>query len=276
MKIISVTGYKKSGKSLLIEKLISELIKRGHVGTIKHIHNTDLNPKGTDTRRHMDSGADKAIGVTSTGAAVYSSNTTLEHALDELANAGMDYTVVEGFKDSHLPRIVMGDLELPYTVKKLSTGPNGITDATITELLNIIEQQPEYYTLDSLIVYMKRHPRINEAGAIGSFTGIVRQKTGEIETKALEFESYEGMAKQKLQQLENDIKERKGIIDIKIYHKTGWVMPGEDIVHIVVAASHRQQLFLALSDAIERIKTEIPIWKKEHTTTGEFWVEGHL
>ena len=57
-----------------------------------------------------------------------------------------------------------------------------------------------------------------------------------------------------------------------IYHKTGRIEAGEDIVFIVVAAGHRQELFAALREAIERMKDEVPIWKKEFTVSGEYWV----
>jgi molybdopterin synthase catalytic subunit len=64
----------------------------------------------------------------------------------------------------------------------------------------------------------------------------------------------------------------EGIVDVKIYHKSGRVNKGEDIVYIVVAAAHRQEGFKVLRDAIERIKKEVPIWKKELTEQGDKWV----
>ncbi|MCD4727386.1 MAG: hypothetical protein K8R46_06985, partial [Pirellulales bacterium] len=65
--------------------------------------------------------------------------------------SGMDYAVVEGFKDSRLPKIVLGDLELPDEVARLDDAVD-LPDEVLTNLLEIIEQQPEYHTLDSLIV----------------------------------------------------------------------------------------------------------------------------
>ena len=274
MKIISVTGYKKSGKTTLVEQLVRELAKRGSVGTVKHMPAHDLNPDGTDTRRHMDAGARAVLGVTHSGTAKFIPYTDLENALDELANSGMDYAVVEGFKDSRLPKIVLGDLELPDEVARLDSAID-LANEVLTNLLDIIEQQPEYYTLDSLITKVRQNPRIAEAGAIGSFIGIVREKTGDVETKSLEFESYEEATGNKISLIETDLKACEGILDVRIHHRVGRIEAGQDIVYIVVAASHRQQLFAALSDAIERVKAEVPIWKKEYTTTGEFWVQDH-
>lgn len=274
MKIISVTGYKKSGKTTLVEQLVWELAKRGSVGTVKHMPGHDLNPDGTDTRQHMDAGARVVLGVTHSGTAKFIPGTDLGNALDELANSGMDYAVVEGFKDSRLPKIVLGDLELPDEVARLDSAVD-LADEVLTNLLDIIEQQPEYHTLDSLITKVRQNPRIAEAGAIGSFTGIVREKTGDMETKSLEFESYEKVTGNKIRLIETDLKACEGILDVRIHHRVGRIEAGQDIVYIVVAASHRQQLFQALSDAIERVKAEVPIWKKEYTTTGEFWVQDH-
>lgn len=274
MKIISVTGYKKSGKTTLVEQLVQELAKRGSVGTVKHMPGHDLNPDGTDTGRYMNAGARAVLGVTSSGTAKYYPETDIGNALDELANSGMDYAVVEGFKDSRLPKIILGDLELPDEVARLDSIVD-LADEVLTNLLDIIEQQPEYHTLDSLIAKVRQNPRIAEAGAIGSFTGIVREKTGDVETKSLEFESYEEATANKIRLIETDLKACEGILDARIHHRVGKIEAGQDILYIVVAASHRQQLFQALSDAIERVKAEVPIWKKEYTTTGEFWVQDH-
>lgn len=275
MKIISVAGEKKSGKTTLVEMLVRELGKRGKAGTVKHMHNHEFNPTGTDTRRHMDAGAGVVVGVTPTGTGKFTSHTDLGYALDELADAGMDYAVVEGFKDSSLPKLVLGELELPNATVSLSRDPADLSEEELSDLIAIIEKQPEYHTLDSLIRHVRQNPLIEKAGAIGSFTGIVRQKAGDVETEVLEFESYKGMAEDRIGLIENELKEREGVLDVRIHHRVGMIHPGDDIVFIVVAASHRQQLFPALSDAIERVKAEVPIWKKEHTTAGDYWVQDH-
>ena len=102
MKIISIIGYKKKGKTTLVQRLVQELSKHGKVGTVKHLHHHDLNPKNTDTRRHMDAGAFSTVAVSSLGTTTFSLNTTLEQALDEIANTGANYAIVEGFKDDLL------------------------------------------------------------------------------------------------------------------------------------------------------------------------------
>ncbi len=126
---------------------------------------------------------------------------------------------------------------------------------------------PEWMTLGALVRTVRSHPDINKAGAILTFTGTVRE-----EAFALEFDIYEREAQQRLSSIVRDLKTAEGIIEAKIYHKSGRVKRGEDIVYIVVAAAHRQEGFKALRDAIERIKKEVPIWKKEFTEDGEKWI----
>ena len=68
------------------------------------------------------------------------------------------------------------------------------------------------------------------------------------------------------------LKEKEGIVDVLMHHKTGIIPAGEDIVYIAVAAGHREELFQVLREAIERLKEQVPIWKKEHTMKGDWWV----
>ena len=130
-----------------------------------------------------------------------------------------------------------------------------------------LETFPEWITLGALVRAVRSHPDIHKAGAMLTFTGTVRG-----EAIALEFDIYEREAQQRISSIVRDLKATEGIIEAKIYHKSGRIKRGEDIVYIVVAAAHRQEGFKALRDAIERIKKEVPIWKKELTEQGEKWV----
>ena len=111
MKVISVVGYKKSGKTALVSALVRNLSGFGTVGTVKHMGEQRLNPAETDTGRHFDAGADTVIGITGTELVSFSRDSDLEDALDLLCDQGLDFAVVEGFKESNLPKIALGDLE---------------------------------------------------------------------------------------------------------------------------------------------------------------------
>ena len=265
MKVISVVGYKKTGKTTLVERLVSELSKHGTVGTVKHSREEIL-PYGGDTDRHLTSGATVTIGVTPTRSVKIFRSTDVKGALRELAFDGVDFAVVEGFKQSSLPKIAIGDVEAANVVARVNI------DATGEQLAAIAMAQPDQVTLFDLLAKVHRNPEIKKAGAIGTFTGIVREIAKGETTKALEFESYDAVAKERIAKIERELKQKEGIVDVIIHHKTGRIEAGEDIVYIVVAAGHRQELFPVLRDAIERIKEEVPIWKKELTVSGEYWV----
>ncbi len=267
MKIISVVGYRKSGKTTLIERLVKALKKYGSVGTVKHLHEHSVNVQG-DTWKHAQAGADVVVAVTPDELVKFSRNNDLASALDELADAGIDFAVVEGFKESNLPKIALGEVEAPDILRRLEK-PD---DADIEEIVDIVLKLPEYHTLGSLIAKIRRSGGIEKAGAIGTFTGIVRAVTKDTRTEFLEFEEYSGLAQQKMDGICTLLKERDGVVDVLVHHRTGIIRAGEDIVYIVAAAAHREQLFQVLREAIERLKLEVPIWKKEHTLEGEWWV----
>jgi molybdopterin synthase catalytic subunit len=272
MRIISVVGYKKTGKTTLVEQLIISLKRYGSVGTVKHMQEHSVNTPNTDTWKHIQAGADVVVGVSKSELVKFSHDNNLTRALDELADAGMDFGVVEGFKESTLPKIALGDVEATNIVKRFDKRDQ----RDIDEVVNIILNQPEYHTLGSLVQKIRKTKDIEKAGAIGTFTGIVRTLTKDTSTEFLEFEAHGGLAGQKMNEICEDLKKKEGIVEVMMHHRIGIIRKGEDIVYIVVAAAHREQLFPVLREAIERLKAEVPIWKKEHTLKGEWWVHDNV
>ncbi|HEY3360904.1 MAG TPA: molybdopterin synthase [Methanosarcina sp.] len=277
MKVISVVGYKKSGKTSVVSALVRNLSGFGTVGTIKHMGEQSLNPAETDTGRHFDAGADVVIGITGTEATgtelvSFSRDLNLEDALNMLCDQGLDFAVVEGFKESNLPKIVIGDLQGVSNVVFRLPADIDMHEELTASLVGMALAQPDRYTLEALIKKARKNPAIQKAGAIGTFTGIVRELDGDERTSKLEFEKYEPEASKILDQIRDELKRKEGILEVLIHHKTGVIKAGEDIVYIVIAAAHRAELFPVLSEAIERLKVEAPIWKKEFTEKEEFWV----
>lgn len=138
MKAIAVVGTKKTGKTTLVEALVSSLAKHGKVGTVKNMvsHPVDRG----DTRRHFDAGADVVIGLGEARLLVRRERGDLESALAELEREGMDYAVVEGFKNSSLPKIVMADIEVPNMVRKVTLPEvNEVLVAELTEMVRALE-----------------------------------------------------------------------------------------------------------------------------------------
>jgi len=111
-------------------------------------------------------------------------------------------------------------------------------------------------------------------GAITSFTGVVRDRTGEREVEFLEYEAYPEMAETMLAQIGAEIQQRwPQIKAVSIVHRTGRLAVGEVSVVIAVAAAHRLDTFDACRYAIDRLKIVVPIWKREVGPSGEVWMQ---
>ncbi|MCS7115519.1 MAG: molybdenum cofactor biosynthesis protein MoaE [Nitrososphaerota archaeon] len=131
-------------------------------------------------------------------------------------------------------------------------------------------------TLDGLIKSIKRKEDFHKAGAIGIFIGVVRGEnpTGE-KVQKLEIEAYEEKADEVLSKICKDLKRREGIVDVQIHHFQGEFNVGEDLVYVIVAGSHRENVFPVLREAVERYKREAPFFKKEFIVTREGKIESY-
>lgn len=111
-----------------------------------------------------------------------------------------------------------------------------------------------------------------EAGAISTFTGIVREFTKGKRTLYLEYQAYQSMAEKKLEEIGKEIDEKWGNTKTAIVHRVGRLDISDIAVVIAVSTPHRNDAFEASSYAIERIKEIVPIWKKEHWEDGTLWL----
>ncbi len=272
MKVICVAGYKNSGKTTLVERLVEALSKHCSVGTVKQMLHHRFNPEDTDTGKHFDSGAEVVAAITETELVTIKRDPSLEDALNSLADNGVDLAIVEGAKSSDLPKIFLGEPEASDRISNIVVRLPVRSEWDIEELVQVVLDQPEWVTIDSLIRKVRSNPDIRFSGGIATFTGIVRRMNDNVETTAIEFEKYEGVADRAIEKICSDLREKDNIIDVLIHHRSGLIEAGEDIVYIVVAAAHRQELFETLVEALERIKEDVPIWKKEFTIEGDFWV----
>jgi molybdopterin synthase catalytic subunit len=116
-------------------------------------------------------------------------------------------------------------------------------------------------------------------GAVCAFTGIVRAKTSKPESREtayLEYEAYQVMAEEKLQQVSDEIRKQWPAVEgIAIVQRLGHLEPGTPTVLIACSAGHRDSgVFEAARYGIDRLKQIVPIWKKEVGPSGESWIEG--
>jgi len=145
MKVISIVGTKKTGKTTLVAALVSSLARHGKVGTIKNMvtHPVDSG----DTKRHFDAGADVVIGLGDARLKVTRERGDLDSALAELQAEGVDYAVVEGFKHSRLPKIVMADIDVPNMVRRVRL--KDLDEGLVEELTQMILGMEDYDQLSS-------------------------------------------------------------------------------------------------------------------------------
>ena len=112
------------------------------------------------------------------------------------------------------------------------------------------------------------------AGAISSFTGIVRDNNRGEAVTHLEYEAYGGMAEREMRRIAEEIGERWPGTRVAMVHRTGRLEVGEASVVISVSAPRRGDAFEGCRHAIERLKVSVPIWKKEFARSGAVWLEG--
>jgi molybdopterin synthase catalytic subunit len=112
----------------------------------------------------------------------------------------------------------------------------------------------------------------NTCGALVLFVGSVRNTSkGSIVTH-LEFEAYEPMVFPALEEIANDLRAEFGVLKVLLFHRLGKVGVGESAVIAAVSSAHRNAAFQAVEQLMNRLKQSVPIWKKEFTESGEFWV----
>lgn len=132
--------------------------------------------------------------------------------------------------------------------------------------------------LIDLIESVRKRSDYEKVGAMALFIGVVRGETAKGEkVRGLELEAYAERADKVLDKICRDLESKKGIVDVQIHHLIGDFKLGEDLVYVLVAGGHRQNVFPVLEEAVERYKKEAPIFKKEYVTSEKgkirsYWV----
>ncbi len=112
-----------------------------------------------------------------------------------------------------------------------------------------------------------------EIGAVASFVGMVREKGkkgGKVEK--LHYECAES-AEEELEDIAKKIERKTDeVSEAAIYHIIDDLDPGDEIIYVLVAGKHREEVFEALPKIMDWVKTEVKIWKKEITKEDEYWI----
>ena len=110
-----------------------------------------------------------------------------------------------------------------------------------------------------------------ETGAIATFTGLARAEQGD--TTTLELEAYPGFTEAAIGKIADEALRRFDLHDFHVVHRVGKITPGEAIVFVATAASHRRAAFEACDFLMDYLKSRAPFWKKETGAAGARWIE---
>jgi MoaE-MoaD fusion protein len=114
--------------------------------------------------------------------------------------------------------------------------------------------------------------RNERAGAIATFVGTTRVESRGRTVLHLDYEAYKEMAEKVMAEIAAELEQRYEVCEIAIHHRTGRVEIGEASVVIAVSAPHRQDALAACKEAIDTLKQQVPLWKKESYEGGEEWI----
>ncbi|SNS14827.1 molybdenum cofactor biosynthesis protein MoaE [Tropicimonas sediminicola] len=112
--------------------------------------------------------------------------------------------------------------------------------------------------------------RVDGAGAVVSFTGIVRDDSGALAEMVIEH--YPGMTERALEKIAAEACERWSLADVLVIHRFGPLAPNEQIMMVATASRHRKDAFDAAEFLMDYLKSRAPFWKKERSRNGESWV----
>jgi len=133
----------------------------------------------------------------------------------------------------------------------------------------MIRVTKESFSVDDVIAGLKSR----SVGGVVSFLGVVRGESKGKPVEHIEIEVYEEMAERQLDAIRREAIDRFGVEEVAVIHRYGSLKASENILLVVVASAHRAEAFEACRYVIDEIKRRVPIWKKEVTPEGEWWVE---
>ncbi len=248
------------------ERAVARLVDRldGRVAMVRRTDDPSGRPDAAGTTTQYNLGPDGTW-------AAAGADRTLDDLLDDVA-PDHDYAVLVGLPDADVPQVRVGDAPDPEG-EVLASVPTA-EDLDAAAVASALGEVDPFETLSSLVARVKSSDRAPRAGAIATFTGRVRAREGPDDdpTKYLEFERYDEVAGERMDRIERELCERDGVLEVVLHHRTGVIEYGEDIVFVVVLAGHREEAFRTVEDGINRLKDEVPLFKREVTVDEEFWV----
>ena len=135
----------------------------------------------------------------------------------------------------------------------------------------LVRVQPDPVSIDEVAAFVADP----SAGGTCVFVGTVRDHSSAGEVEGLEYEAWDDLAVRRLEEIAAEASAKWPLRAVAIVHRTGSLRVGDASVVVAVSAVHRAEAFEACRQAIERLKQDVPIWKKEGLVTGDaHWVMG--
>ena len=134
----------------------------------------------------------------------------------------------------------------------------------------MIKVTRENFSIDEVVASI----RSGGMGAIVIFIGTVRDNSKGRDVDRIEIQVYEEMAAKQLQAIREEAIAKFVVEGVAIVHRYGSLGVSENIMMIAVGAGHRPKAFEACRYILETIKEKVPLWKKEFTPEGDYWIEG--
>ena len=140
----------------------------------------------------------------------------------------------------------------------------------MTAIVTVRVQQEDFDTAAEIAALSRGRTDI---GAIVTFSGLCRGNDRDVPITALTLEHYPGMAEAEIMRHAEEAMARWPLQGLTVIHRHGRIKPGENIVLVVTASSHRQAAFEAAEFLMDYLKTNAPFWKREETDDGGSWVD---
>ena len=112
----------------------------------------------------------------------------------------------------------------------------------------------------------------DDMGGVVTFIGVVRDHNEGRRVTLLEYQAYESMAAKQMKKIAEGIQAEVPGVRLAALHRVGALRVGDRAVVCVAAAAHRGEAFRACRMLIDRIKADVPVWKREHGPDGPYWV----
>ena len=137
-----------------------------------------------------------------------------------------------------------------------------------------VSVQSQDFDLADEIAALRAHD--TRVGAVCSFIGTVRDRSGGAAVSSMELEHYPGMTEKAIEAMIDEAQRRFDIYGARVVHRVGLLQPADQIVMVAVTSAHRGESFQACEFLMDYLKTQAPFWKKEQTPEGARWVDARV